>query len=241
MARQPTPLLVADLSVFARRLARALAEHAAQDLAPAGHVQLQNLIARAAGFRNLQALKAAAPPALPRLCEPDATVAPDGGHEAPASAVAALSDNARRTLKQFDAQGRLLRWPTKYTVQRMAMWVLWTRFDAKRTYTEAEVNAVLRAANGFGDHVTLRRELINHRLMTRASDCSAYRKLPARPDDEVRALLSAWRARFQARRPSVSGPVQPGVLPGAPPATGSGAPGPRAPRRPGDATPPATR
>jgi hypothetical protein len=96
---------------------------------------------------------------------------------------------------QFDAEGRLLRWPTKFTVQRMAMWVLWTRFEAKRPYTEREVNAVLRAANAFGDHVTLRRELINHRLLARKSDCSEYRKLAARPDDEVRALLTAWRAR----------------------------------------------
>ena len=145
---------------------------------PPGHVELLNLIATAAGCRNIQALKAAPPAPRP------AQVAPPP-----------LSDNARRTLMQFDAEGRLLRWPTKFTVQRMAMWVLWTRFEAKRPYTEREVNAVLRAANAFGDHVTLRRELVNHRLLTRKSDCSEYRKLAARPDDEVRALLTAWRAR----------------------------------------------
>ena len=74
------------------------------------------------------------------------------------------------------------------------MWVLWTRFEAKRVYTEREINAILRTANAFGDHVTLRRELIDHKLLTRKSDCSEYRKLPARPDHEVRALLGAWRA-----------------------------------------------
>ena len=77
----------------------------------------------------------------------------------------------------------------------MAMWVLWTRFDAKRVYTESEVNTILKSANAFGDHVTLRRELINHRLLARKSDCSEYRKLPVRPDGEVQALLTAWRAR----------------------------------------------
>ena len=106
-----------------------------------------------------------------------------------------MSDNARKALAQFDDVGRLKRWPTKYSVQRLAMWVLWTRFDAKRLYTEREVNAVLKAANAFDDHVTLRRELVNHRLLTRKPDCSEYRKLPARPDDETRALLHAWRAR----------------------------------------------
>jgi hypothetical protein len=78
---------------------------------------------------------------------------------------------------------------------RMAMWVLWTRFDAKRVYRERDVNAILKAANAFGDHVTLRRELVDHRLLSRTPDCAEYRKVAARPDDEVRALLTAWRAR----------------------------------------------
>ncbi|MBB2487329.1 DUF2087 domain-containing protein [Mitsuaria sp. WAJ17] len=187
MVRQSTPLLVPDLSAFTRSLARSLAGREAMP----GHVELQNLIARAAGYRNLQALKARS--ASPIGARPD-TPAASAASAAP-EAAASLSANARRTLSQFDAQGRLLRWPTKFTVQRMAMWMLWTHFDGKRRYTEREVNAILRAANAFGDHVTLRRELVNHRLLARRSDCSEYWKLPARPDDEVRALLSAWRSQ----------------------------------------------
>lgn len=52
--------------------------------------------------------------------------------------------------------------------------------------------------HAFGDHATLRRELVNHRLLARKSDCSEYRKLPAPADDEVRALLTAWRTRVAA-------------------------------------------
>jgi len=63
------------------------------------------------------------------------------------------------------------------------------------------VNAVLMAANTFGDHVTLRRELVDHHLLARKSDGSEYWKLPARPDDEARALLAAWRARQRSRAP----------------------------------------
>lgn len=187
MTRHTTSLVVHDLSSFTRSLARSLA---AQTEAP-GHLKLQNLIARAAGFANLQALKAA-PPAPTVPLAPATASAPVA--EAPAEPVV-LSDNAKRTLAQFDPQGRLMRWPTKFTVQRMAMWALWMRFEAKRTYTEREVNAILRNANVFGDHVTLRRELINHQLLARKSDCSEYWKLPARPDAETRALLAAWRAR----------------------------------------------
>jgi hypothetical protein len=114
---------------------------------------------------------------------------------------AALSDTARKALGHFDADGRLQRWPTRFSVQALVMWVLWTRFDAGRAYTEREVNAILKDAQTFGDHVTLRRELINHRLMTRRSDCSEYRKLPARADAQARALLAAWRARVRAAPP----------------------------------------
>jgi hypothetical protein len=174
------PFLAPDLSSFARALGAVLKERHTRRQEPPGHVETLNLVARALGHRNAQSLRAALKSA-PRL----APAAP---------APLALSDNARKALTQFDAQGRLVRWPHKFTVQRMAMWVLWTHFDAKRIYTEKEVNSILKALNTFGDHVTLRRELINHQLLTRKSDCSEYRKLPARPDDETRALMQAWRA-----------------------------------------------
>src|SRR5262249_24081328 len=62
------------------------------------------------------------------------------------------------------------------------------------------VNAVLQDANAFGDHVLLRRELVDHKLVARKSDCSEYWKLPARPDAETRTLLAAWRARRKTKR-----------------------------------------
>lgn len=183
MSRELASFVVSDLSAFARSLGHALA--AREETRPPGHVELLNLIARAAGHRDVQALRAS-------LRIPSAPLADEDRSPQP------LSANARKTLRQFDSRGRLLRWPTKFSVQRLALWLLWTRFDSRRVYTEKEVNAVLKAANAFDDHVTLRRELIDHRLMTRKSDGSEYRKLPARPDAETRAMLSAWRARQRA-------------------------------------------
>lgn len=189
MPREAIPFATPDLSAFARSLAHLLAERA--ETKPPSHVEWLNLIARAAGHRNLQALRASMePPEAPLAAEDRSPPLP-------------LSDNARKALRQFDSRGRLLRWPTKFSVQRLAMWVLWTKFDSRRVYSEKEVNAVLKEANAFGDHVTLRRELIDHHLMERKSDCSEYRRLPARPDAEARALLSAWRAR-QRTRPAVA-------------------------------------
>jgi hypothetical protein len=197
MSRIPLSFVVPDASQFARALGHSLKSRHEAGSPPPGHVELLNLVARALGHRNLQSLQAARPPSLPE--------APLAAEDRPAAPL--LSANARKTLLQFDSRGRLLRWPNKFSVQKLAMWVLWTLFDGRRLYTEAEVNQILKAANAFGDHVTLRRELINHRLMTRKSDCSEYRKLPARPDDEVRTMLGAWRAMQRQRSVKVPPPA----------------------------------
>lgn len=210
MTRIATALAVPDLSAFARSLARALAAHQQAHHALPSHQALLNQIARAAGFRNLQALQAAAPrsaAAAPASGRVDARPATD-------PTPAALSATAQKALAQFDPYGRLMRWPNKYSVQRLAMWVLWMQFDGRRVYSEREVNQVLKAWHLYGDHVTLRRELINDRLLTRKPDGSEYRKQPVRPDAEVRALLAAWRARLEVapsraagRRPRPGAPV----------------------------------
>ncbi|MEW6705114.1 MAG: DUF2087 domain-containing protein [Pseudomonadota bacterium] len=197
--RESVPLMAPDLSQFARTLGRSLKERHAAQADPPGHVELMNLLARAAGHRNLQSLRAAALRPLPRPAR-----APDEPAATPP-----LGANARKALQQFDASGRLVRWPHKFSVQRLAMWALWTHFDGRRVYTEREVNEILKAWHTYGDHVTLRRELINHRLMTRKSDCSEYRKLPVRPDEEVRWFLHAWRRMTQVARRPRSTPGQP--------------------------------
>ena len=172
MTRIVLPYSAPDLSALARLLERALDDHLVTHGRLPGHVEMMNLLARGAGRRNLQEYKAlverdgapsigqipAAGPDMwfdaPDLLDPVTTPAV---HEP-----APLSERAARTLKCFDFSGRLTRWPPKLSQQRLAMWVLWTRFDARRVYTESEVNRVLKAWHTFGDHATLRRELINH-------------------------------------------------------------------------------
>ncbi len=71
---------------------------------------------------------------------------------------------------------------------------------------------MLKAWHVYGDHATLRRELIDHQLMTRKSDCSEYRKMPQWPDDEAQGLLRALRKRqapyrLSNRPPRVLPPV----------------------------------
>jgi hypothetical protein len=175
VARVPFSMTIPDVAAFANALGSALHAREQHGQPLPGHVELLNLVARAVGVRNVQALKALQPAVEDR-------------------AAPLLTDTARRALQQFDARGRLIRWPAKRSVQQLCMWPLWMRFELARPYTESEVNAVLRPANAFGDHVTLRRELINDGLMARTSDCREYRKLPKRAPAEARALMQAWRA-----------------------------------------------
>lgn len=211
--RSLTPLHADDLSGFTKRLRTELAAHLAREPGVPSHVQLLNMLARAAGHRNVQALKASpaqAPAGRPGAAA--ATVAPleplpatDAGPRAVAAALpsasdaaspaTALSPTAQKALSQFDSWGRLQRWPTRFSVQRLAMWGLWLRFDGARTYTEREVNEILKAWVTYGDHVTPRRELVEMGLLGRKPDCSSYWKEPRRPEDEVRALLQALRLR----------------------------------------------
>lgn len=181
MPRTDTPLHAADISSFAKSLARDLKQTHEQLHRLPGHVELLNMLARAAGHRNFQSLKARPPLAVPAA-------------EAPPAA-SALSDTAAKALRQFDAQGRLTRWPIKFSVQRLMLWGLWMRFDAKRRYSEREVNEVLKAWHLFGDHCTLRRELVEMKMLERTDGGAEYRKLPRRPDAEAMALMRALRAR----------------------------------------------
>lgn len=183
MPRQSVPLHADDISSFAKALSRQLSEAHGKAPRPPGHVELLNMLARAAGYRNFQSLRVRPPAAAP--AEP--------------AAPAQWSETAAKALRQFDASGRLLRWPIKYSVQRLMLWGLWMRFDTRRRYTEREVNEVLKRWHLFGDHCTLRRELVNMRLLERESDGSEYRKLAARPDAEAMALMRALRARSSGR------------------------------------------
>ena len=186
MPKVPVPYTATDISDVAKALKHALDERHQCGRPPPSHVELLNVLARAAGARNFQTLKAT--PAKRPVSVPIAA--------APASAE--LSPTARKALMQFDEIGRLVRLPNKFSVQQMAMWVLWAQFAPRRDYTEKEVNQLLNAHHVFGDPATLRRELVNMKLLGRESDCSRYWKEPRRPDGDVRAFMQAWRARYRS-------------------------------------------
>lgn len=180
MSKQTLPLPVRDISAFAKALS---AQLRAQDDTPS-HLALMNMLARSAGYRNFQHLRAAHT-AGERLDRP--AVAEPVDHKLVA-----------RTLEQFDAGGRLRQWPSRRAVQDLALWALWARLPAATTMQEKEVNDRLRALHLFDDPAILRRSLFTQRLVSRNTDGSDYRRLEQRPPPEARALIRHLATRQPA-------------------------------------------
>lgn len=172
MSRTALPFAVGDISALARSLK---AEFAGREGKP-GHVELLNMLARGAGFRNFQHLRAS-------------SIARER-NERPAPAPAAV-DHARveSVARHFDGQGRLVRWPGKTSHQALCLWVLWSDLPPREAFTEWQVNKLLQAAHLFGDYAILRREMFGYGLVSRTPDGRVYRRVERRPPPEALALI----------------------------------------------------
>lgn len=83
------------------------------------------------------------------------------------------------TLTQFlDAEGRVIRWPTRkgdrLVGQKLVVEYLITKFEFGRTYTEREVNDILKQWHTFMDWALLRREMFERKLLNRTLDGRQY-------------------------------------------------------------------
>lgn len=214
MSKTRSGMVVTDVSAFAKAIRKELlAREAGTDHTPVSHLELLNILARGAGFRNFQHLKAsdrkvdtgfraiqyeekASQAAETRL---DAVV------EFPPEPEPIDHRKIEQILRCFDEEGVLLRWPKKTSHQRLALWWCWAAMPPKRDLSEPEVNAVLKRLNDFGDHVLMRREMIDWGMMTRSLDCKVYRRVETRPPAEALSLIARLQERKRAKivpRPS---------------------------------------
>ena len=87
-----------------------------------------------------------------------------------------------RELRPFvDDDGRIVQWPVRQKVQRMAVAYLATRFESDREYSEREVNDLLCEWHTFGDWALLRRVLCDWQYMKRDSNGTRYRVVASEP------------------------------------------------------------
>lgn len=78
--------------------------------------------------------------------------------------------------RAFDDSGRLKQYPSKKPVRQIVLRRIAERFTPEKNYTEQEVNQMIREQIAFSDIELIRRELIDHAILGRLRDGSAYWK-----------------------------------------------------------------
>lgn len=178
MSRQTIPLATADVSAFARQLAGQLDRNATP-----GHVELLNMLARAAGFRNFQHLRAAST-AKTRLDAPEPSFD---------------QTLTLRALRHFDSHGVMQDWPARRALQILCLWALWAQLPHGKTLHERHLNELLKSVHAFGDAALLRRDMVGLGLLSRNPDGTAYQRHELPPPPEARDLIRRVTARSKAR------------------------------------------
>jgi hypothetical protein len=171
MPRTLLPFSVEDISA----LARSLRDQLAARTDPPGHVEMLNMLARAAGDRNFQQFRAR-------------TTAGSGAPPAPPGPPPDLALVAR-TARHFDAEGRLASWPARTSLQALALWGLWSQVQPGRSFSEIGFNQRLNEISRIGDPALLRRSMFNQGLVSRTEDCRDYRRIEQAPSPEALALI----------------------------------------------------
>lgn len=181
MTRTAVPLMVDDLSPFAKTLRQSLARHEGVPT----HVELLNLIAKAAGFANYQHLR---------------TDAGTAGRLAAAAEPAPPADltQVEKAARYFDDGAILQTWPARFNLQLLCLWVLWSRLPPDTSYTEREISDLLRDWHEFGDHALLRRAMVDAKMLERTIDGREYRRIERAPPPELKPLLAHLAARAAA-------------------------------------------
>ncbi len=181
MSRTAVPLRVDDLSPFAKTLRQSLSQHHGVP----GHVELLNMLAKAAGFANYQHLRADAG-AADRL-----VAAAEPGPRADLGQV-------EKAARYFDAEGVLASWPSRYAHQMLCLWVFWSRIPRGQVFTEIEISNLLKGWHDFGDHALIRRAMIDGRMLQRNQNGFEYRRFERTPPAELAPLLDHLAARAPA-------------------------------------------
>lgn len=184
MPRSIFPMEIADLSAFAKSVRHQIDM---LDHKPS-HLEMLNLLTKAAGFRNYQHFRAAAKTAdviagwRPVL---DDEPAPD-------------EERVLKTARHFDEEGRLVRWPAKRGQQEICLWFLWSKIPAGREFTERQISELLNTLHIFGDAALLRRDLFDFGLVQRTRDGREYRRIEQKPPAELKLLLSRIEQKAEA-------------------------------------------
>jgi hypothetical protein len=204
MTRTILPMDVADLSAFAKSLRQQLLVFNHKP----SHVEMLNLLCRAAGFANYQHFRAVGEQRASLVPAPVSAVTTSGMTD-PSDRVSLLTsisepqvppDEARvmKTLRVFDGEGRLVRWPGKRSQQELCLWFLWSKIPRGASYSERAISTLLNGMHSFADPARLRRDMFDLGLVRRNRDGSDYRRIERKPPPELRLLSALIGQKRQA-------------------------------------------
>lgn len=169
MSRDVISFTIDDLSAFTKSLRRALKTSPTET---PGQVEMLGHVARAAGYRNFQHLRSQHSP------KP-------------------LANRKRvgRALRYFSDAGLWQDWPLKRGTRELCLWVIWSRLQKARVWTEREISAEIDQHTGFRDAAQIRRSLIEMGLLTRNIDGSRYSRVEREIDVDALCLLAELKQR----------------------------------------------
>jgi hypothetical protein len=172
MSRTTIPFQTEDLSNFARALRQQLGQC---DHTPS-HLELLNILARSAGHRNFQSLRA-------QLAARDLLDNP------PPAAPPVDYVLLRQLARYFDSNGCLTRWPGKFSHREPCLWVIWSKLPPRETLSEGAINRIIQDHHLFRDHALLRRLFCDNGMVTRTADGREYTRVERQPPPEALALI----------------------------------------------------
>ncbi len=84
--------------------------------------------------------------------------------------------NAAEIKHFLDKSGNVSSWPSKKSRQSLVLEYLSNFFEKEKSYSEAEVNQILKSHHTFSDWPLLRRELVENGLLSRDKNGYQYRR-----------------------------------------------------------------
>jgi hypothetical protein len=168
MTRDVIRLTIADLSQFTKSLRGVLPD-------PPSHVEMLNVVAQAAGYKNFQHLRATNTP------EPKVD-----------------RRKIDRALRNFDQLGQFANWPAKTSMQHLCLWAVWALIPPRTIMNEREISDFIDLKTATSDAAQIRRSLVEMKLVTRTKDGSRYQRVEQPVPADPRALISELR---EAQRP----------------------------------------
>ncbi|WP_394147023.1 DUF2087 domain-containing protein [Shewanella atlantica] len=174
MSKNLTPFSCDDISALAKSLRKQLQQH---ETFPS-HVEMLNMLAKATGLQNYQQLRQQ--------------------HGEQLSSQSTLSAPIPKRLMPFMSADYIMHsWPSKYAIQQQSLWFFWCRFQYQQSYSERQVNEILKDFLDFGDFALIRRELCNHKLLKRTDDGRTYWRASATPPEGLETLADFWPGQLQ--------------------------------------------